>query len=125
RGDDSSKDAVVAYTRCAFGVLFDGLYCLAWNSPFPTVMESHLWRTSALMVTICSVAVYIHPASTILVHWLGGFFSFFLIMRPHFFIPFVYVFARLSLVTLSVTALRTLPFSVYLTVQWISSIPHV
>ncbi|KAF8892765.1 hypothetical protein CPB85DRAFT_1200416, partial [Mucidula mucida] len=120
-----------AYAGCAFGVVFGGLHCLAWNSPFPTLLESFLWRTSALMVTILPAlypCIYI-PLQRYHAVGQDASFSIFLlrittIIRPHFFIPFLYVFARLSLVTLSFTALRDLPPSAYQTVQWTSFIPH-
>ncbi|KAF9023234.1 hypothetical protein BDZ89DRAFT_1070108 [Hymenopellis radicata] len=93
---------VVGYIGCVFGLLFGGLHCLAWNSSFPTILEHYLWRISALMITIL-------PS---------------LIIRPDVFIPYLYFLARLSLIILSFTSLRSLPSSAYQTVAVDIFIPH-
>jgi hypothetical protein len=33
------------------GTLFGALYCLCWNSPFPSTTEKYLWRTASVFVT--------------------------------------------------------------------------
>lgn len=40
-------------------------------------------------------------------------------------VAIVYVAARLTLITLSFTSLKSLPFGAYQTVQWTTFVPHI
>nr|GAT57170.1 predicted protein [Mycena chlorophos] len=100
------------------GAVFGAIHCTAWNSHFPTVMEMWMWRVAALCVAAAPLllALQIFLEST-----LPG-----LDFLPLFMIPLtgVYILARLVLMVLPFTSLRSLSPRVFVDVDWSVYIPH-
>jgi len=111
------------------GLFFGAAHCIAWNFYFPTIMERTLWR-------VCVVAVGIGPALVLLLMTILLFLedkeilSAYLLYWLHIFLVYVLPYlaffaARMSLLVLSLMALRELPSSAYQTVPWLSYILHI
>lgn len=81
-----------------------GIPCLAWNYPFPTKVEICMWRTLVLVMG-----------------WLLVL-SFFCFVHACFVIAPI---ARLGLVALSFSSLRSLDPGVFCAVSWTTYIPHI
>lgn len=136
--EDANFRPLLSFSAVA-GSIFGGIHCLAWQYSFPSPGEQFVWRAASLGVTgACAFALI-----ALLVtdpFRLGGrllndriplslqvllrilFFINGLILIP---IPFVYPFARIALLVIAFTSLRSLPPSAYQTIGWIQLIPHV
>lgn len=114
------------------GSLFGAIHCLVWHFRFPSHMEQVMWRTASLgIVGSCAVAFQTvlcydtqedNPEgfwkSIVFFLWA---FSFLLSCLA----PFVYAFARITLLVLAFTLLRSLPPSALDTVDWLEFVPHI
>lgn len=105
---------------CGFGAL----HLLAWNSSFPTSKERLVWR-------VCSIATTTLPALGVvgvyLVYSLDGsrLETLHKLARPFCYsLTCPYAIGRIGLIVLAFMALRDLPASAYLTVDWNKYIPH-
>ncbi|KDR73289.1 hypothetical protein GALMADRAFT_72820 [Galerina marginata CBS 339.88] len=109
--------------------LFGAIHCAGWNFPFPTYIESIIWRVSSAFLT--GVAVVVVPGifvaqrfrpgeSTSLVHFIFvGMTSLVHAMLP------LYALARLALLVGALISLRDLPPAALAEVEWTLSIPHI
>jgi hypothetical protein len=113
--------------------VFGGVHCIAWSFSFPTRIERVLWRTSSVAITGVPVFYLL----------LFGFVSFCLgrgslTLRPKLkgllenlfrcvvlFFTFLYVLARVALLILPFTSLRSLLRDAFKTISWTVLIPHV
>ncbi|KAF7972789.1 hypothetical protein HWV62_17068 [Athelia sp. TMB] len=94
-------------------VLFGAIHCAAWSYPFPTKVERDLWRASSLFAT----GVLVVPVLLMLVCGTHDAIIW---------IPMIlYVAARLILLGLSFSTLRSLAPEVYQAVSWTQFIPHI
>ncbi|KAI0056671.1 hypothetical protein BV25DRAFT_1920809 [Artomyces pyxidatus] len=121
-GDNAFLADVVALVAA---MVFGAVHCLAWSYVFPSKAETLLWRMSSsaiiavpgslVIATLVAVCVTNTALETV-----GGLSIAltFIIAGP------VYIAARLVLLALSFSSLRTLPTGVYQTVQWTIRIPH-
>ncbi|KAF8325207.1 uncharacterized protein EI90DRAFT_3073362 [Cantharellus anzutake] len=98
----------------ATGIIFGGIHCFAWSSPFPTLAEMQLWRTSALVIAA-------FPVLCVLCERLDN---------PNIakncimVITAVYVTARIILLVVSFTSLRSPPPDLYQIPSWSTFLPH-
>ncbi|KAJ7639555.1 hypothetical protein FB45DRAFT_1135220 [Roridomyces roridus] len=102
-------------------LIFGAIHCAAWQDEFPTTAERWLWRVSSVVVTfiplmMISVFVVLARLSEKLEALLAPLFLIFI---------FTYVSARLLLIALPFAALRSLPASAFVDVNWNIYIPHL
>ncbi|KAJ7247534.1 hypothetical protein C8J57DRAFT_1080719 [Mycena rebaudengoi] len=108
------------------GSVFGAIHCAAWTSDFPTTGEMWTWRS-------CSLVIVAIPVVTFLVLLLTSITDdtdfdevimniFFTLMTGS--LP-IYIVARLSLISLPFMALRSLPSSTFVDVDWSMYIPHI
>ncbi|KAG0697664.1 hypothetical protein DFH29DRAFT_984172 [Suillus ampliporus] len=115
------RDAkIISLVGLVVMVIFGGLHCFAWFSQFPTPLEQVSWRVSSLIIT--GLPLFVVPCMLLVSTNFGetaiGFFLFFIL-------PVTYFIARILLLTLMVTGLRSLPSDAYKAVSWIYLIPHL
>ncbi|KAI0062817.1 hypothetical protein BV25DRAFT_1825373 [Artomyces pyxidatus] len=122
RGDHN--DAYADMTALVVAMVFGAVHCAAWDYAFPSGAEERIWRISS----VCLVAV---PGAMLLI--IASFWRMtnirerfeFVVMLFFFVCVPVYIAARILLLVLSFTSLRSLPYDAYQTVQWTLRIPHV
>ena len=104
--------------------MFGVIHCLAWNTYFPTHIESKLWRASAVIVTAV-------PGTSLLLviaiekalgdkDW-GYYCGFFHLLAT----ASAYALARICLLVLALLSLRALPYNAYVMASWTIYIPHI
>lgn len=113
------------------GAMFGAVHCLAWGFSFPSHVEKIMWRFASLgVVGSCTAALYGSMFSSVgdaegaweaIFLGLMGFIG--LISMGLAF--FVYPVARIILLVIAVTTLRSLPPSAFSTVDWVDLIPHI
>lgn len=104
-------------TGVVVGTLVGGIYCLAWNSAFPTLLGQLLWRISTAVFTIMI------PLSTPCI--------FFMLCRSPrgdlflaiWFLP--YVLCNVYLLFEGYSSFRSAPGDIYQAVEWMQFLPHV
>ncbi|KAI0062775.1 hypothetical protein BV25DRAFT_1915899 [Artomyces pyxidatus] len=107
----------------AVAMVFGAVHCAAWNYAFPSHVEGLIWRVS-------SSAIVALPGTMLLIIlplWgLEGYTGVLQrILLPLFIISGpIYIAARMFLLALSFTTLRSLPYKAYQAVQWTLLIPH-
>lgn len=120
-------------TSAIAGAVFGAIHCLAWHFSFPSQAEQVMWRSASLgVVTSCFVtfqtAFFWDAANS---GGIGGFWEFVqltlvLLGVPLCFLASIaYPVARIALLILSVTSLRSLPPSAFDTVDWVELVPHI
>ncbi|KIJ52505.1 hypothetical protein M422DRAFT_223053 [Sphaerobolus stellatus SS14] len=97
----------------AVATLFGAIHCVAWSFLFPSIVEKLMWRTASLII-ICEPFLLLTTFTSF------GPCDIFLI-----FLLGLYIAARLVLLTLAFTSLRSLPAGAYQDVQWTDFIPHL
>lgn len=106
-------------TSSIAGMLFGAVHCLAWNFSFPSYVERVMWRTASLgVVGSCAVIIY------------SALFFKFIRQNDSLLVPgglasFVYPVARITLLVLAVTSLRSLPSSAFDAIDWVELVPHI
>lgn len=120
-------------TSAIAGAVFGAIHCLAWHFSFPSHAEQVIWRSASLgVVTSCFVtfqtAFFWDAANS---GGIGGFWEFVqltlvLLGVPLCFLASIaYPVARIALLILSVTSLRSLPPSAFATIDWVEFVPHI
>ncbi|TFK70517.1 hypothetical protein BDN72DRAFT_896419 [Pluteus cervinus] len=123
---------------CLVGMGFGGIHFLSWNSPFPTPLESLLWRISSIILIVEPVLVILRPDSTDIPFRRKGLISKVLavprvlfgkigaLLGFNTFIgPLAYALARLCILVLAILTLRSIPSDDLKNVPWTSYIPHL
>lgn len=117
---------VVGVPYCAITAIFGAIHCIAWNWHFATQLESTLWRTSSIIVTVTPsifvslIMVMAKIYGGILPPSAGPVQGFvLLIIGP------CYIFGRVCLLVISLLALRSLPEDAYLVPSWTLYVPHI
>ncbi|KAF8625834.1 hypothetical protein AX15_005163 [Amanita polypyramis BW_CC] len=108
--------------------MFGAIHCLAWNSSFPTRIESLLWRISSITIIaiptgVCAVSILVlvfYGYSAIKIPdtgWTAVEITIISLAIP-------YIFARTCLLVIALTSLRALPEKAFLIPSWTLYIPH-
>lgn len=106
-------------TSSIAGMLFGAVHCLAWNFSFPSHVERVMWRAASLgVVGSCAVI------------FCSALFFKFIRLNDSLLVPgglasFVYPVARITLLVLAVTSLRSLPSSAFDAIDWVELVPHI
>ena len=131
-GDDEITPIVFAASGIA--ALFGAIHCIGWSFAFPSHTEKWLWRTSSVAITCLSLAFRPLELTS---DWLGNYqgnrvlmkwvtvFGFALSLVTILLSCIIYVLARVTLLILALTSLRSLPAEAYQTVHWTTFIPHI
>ena len=116
-------------------IAFGAVHCIAWSYALPSPVKLLLWRVSAIAIIAVPVVALIATPFI----WMGDgrgeeisrplfyllFPSFWLSCTYIFVGFFIYVGARMILLLLSFSALKSLPYTVFKATQWIEFIPHL
>lgn len=104
-----------------FAMIFGAVHCGAWSLAFPSHIEQLLWRTAS-MVLVGVPGIYL---------LLMGLYAFgeqllvkYMLLISLVGIP-LYILARITLLVLMFTTLRSLPPTALETVHWTTFIPHI
>ncbi|KAI0059827.1 hypothetical protein BV25DRAFT_1918206 [Artomyces pyxidatus] len=109
---------------CA-AMVFGAVHCAAWHYAFPSHAEKLIWRVSSLAI-VALPAVMLVPVLVLLLWRYEIPYIVDDVMFPVMFCicaP-LYIAARLLLLALSFSTLRSLPPDAYRAVQWTLRIPH-
>ncbi|KAI0062797.1 hypothetical protein BV25DRAFT_1915917 [Artomyces pyxidatus] len=128
--NDTYADVIASGAAMVFGAV----HCAAWNYAFPSRAEQLLWRISSVAIVVLPGAMLVSMVLMIITNRVSTYPDRTLdtvidlsvnIVPPLFlFSGPIYVAARLLLLTLSFTTLRSLPYEAYRAVQWTVFIPH-
>lgn len=123
---DREQDVMIAnFIALLVTMVFGALHCAAWSYAFPSRVEQQMWRGSAITVTTVPVAMAFSLGVAALIGILSDALSNIIGIATFIFCALVYITARLILLVLSFTALRSLPFGAYQTVLWTTFLPHI
>ncbi|KZP09470.1 hypothetical protein FIBSPDRAFT_993388 [Athelia psychrophila] len=104
-----------------FAMLFGAIHCAAWSFAFPSHAENLIWRIASTAV-VGVPAIYIF----LLVLWACELKA---VVKKLLFISLIaipfYILARMVLLVLAFTTMRSLPLAALETVQWTTLIPHI
>ncbi|KDQ49518.1 hypothetical protein JAAARDRAFT_42852 [Jaapia argillacea MUCL 33604] len=115
------EETELTWISALLATAFGAVHCFAWNVQVPTHVQLLLWRVSSLTITIIPILeVFVYKAF-IDVDGALGFISFMFLIAA----ALVYIVARVTLLVLAFTSLRSLPPGAYETVVWTTFIPHV
>jgi len=112
-----------------FGVIFGGLHCIGWNFEYPTHSEQTLWQATSLAITV--IPLVVAPIDFLLaiqdINSCGKVKRIVLLILDLIMtiLLFIYVPARLSLITLAFALFRNQPASALVAVIWTKYIPHL
>ncbi|KAF8173447.1 hypothetical protein BJ912DRAFT_910591 [Pholiota molesta] len=111
------------FATCAIGALFGSVHLIpSWFLHFSSHQEMWLWRVSAIIITVGPVSIGIYGLSADYFDEQYLLFVFFVFVCVAF---VLYPIARIILLTLSLTALRSLPPGALQTIEWTTFIPHL
>lgn len=119
------KRARAAAIAIALAMGFGGIHFAAWNAAFPSNPEKILWRVSS--ATVVAVPFIFFMGATIVLS-LGEIPGLYHVLIFHVTIPLgalVYIIARIILMVLPFTSLRSLPPEAFKDVEWVDFIPHI
>lgn len=102
-------------------LVFGAIHCIAWSFTFPSHIELLLWRISSVTIV---VVPFIFTLLVVLFAFEADQMSKIVIFGAVLGIP-CYIVARIVLLALAFTTLRSLPSDAYETVHWLTFIPHV
>lgn len=113
------------------GSLFGVIHCAAWYIDFATDGEKYLWRISSVGIVGFPVVVFFLGSIVALIDYIvfsetnlcNAIETISLIAIIGFF-P-IYILARLTIIALPLIALRSLPPSAFVDVNWSTYIPHL
>ncbi|KAJ3503081.1 hypothetical protein NLJ89_g8593 [Agrocybe chaxingu] len=117
------NDGLSYATAIMVTFVFGGIHCIAWRFHFPTLVEQWFWRAGAL--SVCGLPLIFG----FLVMMLPDEGETNAIEDPVTFLLTVttlaYFLARISLLILPLLALRSLPPSAFVDINWTTIFPHV
>ncbi|KAG2098750.1 uncharacterized protein F5147DRAFT_357282 [Suillus discolor] len=117
------RDHVITlFLGCFCAVIYGGLHCLGWHYLFQWHTDQVLWRVASIVMASASVPLLLTFGWVILSDsphdsWVVRF----AVVTT----AFIYIAARVTLIVLLVSSLRSLPPGVYDTVAWTTFVPHV
>jgi len=109
-------------------VLFGAIHCFAWSFHFPSHTEQLLWRIASVITAALPViwgVVYTLSLMDDLENQEGKRIHLKTIYTLSSIVVPLYLIARLILLVLAFTTLRSLPVAAYETVYWTTFIPHI
>ncbi|KAF9466986.1 hypothetical protein BDZ94DRAFT_1305846 [Collybia nuda] len=115
QGVDTRTYSTAGYTL-VIGMIFGGIHCLAWLSDFPTTTEELIWK-------VASITTAALPALLFIVWIINGTQNLLGVTLSIALVP--YIIARLLLLVLIFTTLRSLPPNAYVIAHWATFIPHI
>lgn len=137
RSEDAQGEPLVCSSAIA-GALFGAMHCLAWHFIFPSHVEQIMWRAASVTVFGSCLGVFLAVLASAASNGLdvgSGVVDvvFSVLMSFIFFLTFCsstvsvvfYPIARVCLLILALTSLRSLPPSAFETVHWIELMPHM
>lgn len=106
-------------------MVFGAIHCIAWSSAFPSYTEQLMWRMSAIAIVVIPVTMTLSLIIASVTRKMSKLLSDIILIA--IFVPcaVVYIAARLMLLVLAFSALRSLPGGAYQTVRWTNFIPHI
>ena len=110
-----------------FAMVFGGIHCIAWSFHFPSGTEQLLWQISSSAIT-CVPALFIVASLVIMDKQKRSKVSRLalnLLVVILSLLGLLYALARVTLLVLALTSLRSLPIDAYHTVYWTTFIPHI
>ncbi|KAF9560829.1 hypothetical protein CPC08DRAFT_762488 [Agrocybe pediades] len=128
----------LAGSIATIGAQFGAIHCIAWSYVFPSTAEKVIWRICAMFITATLLSWHfgviaasltvllrgrtrrLHQAYDALDSSFGKVAGAIICAGP-----ILYIIARLALLTIAVTALRDIPQTAYVEVDWLSFIPHI
>jgi hypothetical protein len=140
--DSEDKGSSVAglitpHASCLFGAVFGAIHCAAWNAHFPSTVEMWMWRVSAILLVTLPIMGLSYLIFCGLMGRLEeegkleeeGRVKFEIretvIITILLSLLILYVIARLFLLVLPLTNLRSLPPNALMDVDWTRYIPHL
>ncbi|KAF7333066.1 hypothetical protein MVEN_02371200 [Mycena venus] len=125
--DDNFQVGTVGITALAGSMLGD-IHCAAWNTDFPTTEVMWIWRSCSLVIAAVPAVLPLLFVFSDSIHdtvfgetMIGNAISMILLFGSF---P-IYILARLILIALPLAALRSLPPSAFVDVNWSMYIPHI
>ena len=119
--DMDQKHFFVTHFPIGVAVVFGGIHCIAWSFQFPSLQERLAWRISAAFVSgepiLYGLLIFMDTYQvTLLAVCVKVLFVL---------ITVLYIVARIVLLVLPWIALRALPPSALVEIQWSSFFPHI
>ncbi|ESK85185.1 hypothetical protein Moror_17163 [Moniliophthora roreri MCA 2997] len=112
-------------TVYSIAAAFGAIHCIPWSFQFATHTEQLLWRVCAVAVAAAPIAMgFFHRWLKELLEDTPDWFVV-LIFTIAILLGIFYIFSRVTLIILALTALRDLSPSAYQTVQWTTFVPHI
>jgi hypothetical protein len=106
-------------------LIFGAIHCIAWSFPFPSLQERLAWRISAASVVGSPILITVFTLlGIILEHCFQGWGGIMIAIAVCVF-PALYLFAKIVLLVLACIALRALPPTALVEMQWAASFPHI
>lgn len=124
---DESDDGGV-YTdvmALVVAMVFGAVHCIAWSYAFLSPMEQLMWRVSAVSIVAVPVVILLSLVVYGLIASSSEMLADIVLATSLTVCVIFYIAARGVLLVLSFTALKSLPFGAYQTVQWTTFIQHV
>ncbi|KAF7365591.1 hypothetical protein MVEN_00432500 [Mycena venus] len=114
--------------ECVMGIIFGAIHCIAWDETFPSVHEMLMWKSCSLVVAAVPLSLIILSTIHAAIERIDCNWVRFIVQEAcgivfTISIP-AYIIARLVLIVLSFTTLRTLPPGAFVDVDWSRYIPH-
>lgn len=122
-GSDIGHDVYIAdVIALTVAMAFGAVHCTAWSYTFPSPIEQLMWRVSAISIVAVPVIMGLSLLAFVYLYKVVTVFVLVAVSAP---CAIIYIAARLVLLFLSFTILRSLPFAAYQTVEWTTFIPHI
>jgi surface polysaccharide O-acyltransferase-like enzyme len=99
-------------------VAFGGIHLVAWSFQFPSLQERLAWRISATFVFV--IPLFFVASGMLIQNALVMDID-----QTVYGLTVIYIMARIVLLILPCIALRALPASAFVDIQWTSFSPHV
>jgi hypothetical protein len=113
------------FVAMCVAVIFGAIHCIAWSLYFPTLQERLAWRISA--ASIAGLPIFYTVFVMLIIQledrfegWWGTI-EIVVVLG----IPVLYVIARIVLLVLPCIALRALPPTALVEIQWAAFFPHI
>lgn len=128
--DNNPHHGTLGITALA-GSVFGAIHCTAWNTDFPTTAEMYIWQSGSIVIISTPVVIFLVCFFDAIIN--GTAFektklanAISRALRYVALVGFpIYIVARLILIALPLTALRSLPPSAFVGVNWSTYIPHI